>query len=105
MITLNDEQIKLTEKIHKTFNPQPKPGKDHVKLKGAQYVKLANKVFDRDGWECIECGTSQNLTLAHRIHKGMGGSAGPGDTMDNCQTLCMQCHINEEMNINGKLKR
>ena len=79
--------------------------KTHVKLKGAKYVKLCNDVFDRDGWECIECGTTQNLTLAHRIHKGMGGGKGPGDVIDNCDCKCMSCHDKEERHLEGKKKK
>lgn len=78
---------------------------NHVKLKGQQKIKFINKVFDRDNWQCVECGTTQNLTLSHRIHAGMGGGKGPGDIMENCDCRCMKCHLQEEMNINGKLKK
>ena len=88
-----------------TVYPNPKPGKDHVKLKGAKYTKLKHDVFDRDGWQCIECGTSQNLTLAHRIHKGMGGGHGPGDVIDNTDCKCMECHDKEERHIDGRKKK
>lgn len=79
--------------------------KTHVKLKGKAYVKFANEVFDRDGWACIECGNTQTLTVAHRIHKGMGGGNGPGDVLDNADCKCMSCHDKEERHLEGKIKR
>ncbi len=85
-------------------NARPKPGADHVKLSPHNYRKLREKVFDRDGWQCVECGTTHNLTLSHKIHKGMGGGRGPGDTMDNTRCLCMSCHDLEERHIGGRKK-
>lgn len=85
-------------------NAHKKPGADHIKLSPHKYRQLREKVFDRDGWQCVECGTTQNLTLSHKIHKGMGGKNGPGDTMDNTQCLCMSCHDLEERHIGGRKK-
>ena len=56
------------------IKPCPKPGRNHVKLKGAAYRKFANDVMDRDGWQCVHCGSPYNLTIMHKIHKGMAGS-------------------------------
>lgn len=41
----------------------------------------------------------------HKIHAGMGGGKGPGDTMENCYTGCMICHDQEERNLNGMRKK
>lgn len=78
---------------------------NHVKLKGKAYQNLKKAVFDRDCWMCKECGTNHMLTLSHIIHRGMGGSRGPGDVIDNCQCLCMACHDQEERHLNGKTKK
>lgn len=75
-----------------TFNPQPKPNKDHVKLKGAAYRKFADDVMERDGWCCIIFGSPYNLTVSHRIHRSMGGRNGPGDVLTNADCKCMKCH-------------
>ena len=85
--------------------PIPKPGYDHVKLSPHHYKKLQTEVFERDGWQCVDCENTQMLTLSHKIHKGMGGGKGPGDTMDNCVTRCMDCHDEEERHLNGRKKK
>ncbi len=83
----------------------PKPGKDHVKLSPYKYKKLQLQVFTRDGWLCIDCNSPYNLTLSHKIHKGMGGGKGPGDTSDNCVCRCMSCHDKEERHLDGRVKK
>ena len=77
----------------------------HVKLKGSAYTKLKHSVFDRDGWMCVDCGSPFNLTLSHKIHKGMGGHKGPGDTMENTCCRCMECHMKEECGMEGRVKK
>ncbi len=81
------------------------PKSTHVKLKPAAYRKFAEQVMERDGWQCVECGTTQNLTVAHIVHRGMGGRNGPGDVLKNARTLCMFHHDQEERHLNGKRKR
>jgi 5-methylcytosine-specific restriction endonuclease McrA len=39
-------------------------------------------VWDRDGWQCVTCGTHKNLTVDHIIPVSRGGS----DDLDNLQT-------------------
>jgi 5-methylcytosine-specific restriction endonuclease McrA len=96
--------IKLLKKgLVIDMNPQPKT--PHVKLKPHAYKNLRLAVFKRDNWQCVDCGTTQNLTLSHKIHKGMGGGKGPGDTMGNCDTRCMSCHDAEERHLNGRIKK
>lgn len=67
--------------------------------------KFAEKVFERDGWQCVDCERPDMLTLSHKIHAGMGGGKGPGDTMDNCVCRCMVCHDEEERHLNGRVKK
>lgn len=45
-------------------------------------------VFERDGYRCVTCGTSDDLTLDHIVPWSLGGS----DTPDNLQTLCRVCN-------------
>ena len=78
---------------------------DHVKLSPYHYKKLQEEVFKRDGWQCIDCESPLMLTLSHKIHKGMGGGKGPGDTKENCVTRCMICHDEEERHLNGRKKK
>lgn len=78
---------------------------NHVKLTGYAKKKFRFEVFERDGWQCVDCGSPFNLTLSHKLHAGMGGGKGPGDTMDNCETRCIICHDEEERHLNGRVKR
>ena len=44
-------------------------------------------VFQRDGDECVHCGTTEGLTLQHRASRGMGGSK----TLDGPENLVVMC--------------
>lgn len=81
------------------------PKNKHIKLNSYQYNQLKHRVFMRDNWECQICGRKSMLTLMHKIHKGMGGGHGPGDTEENTYCGCMVCHDEEERNLNGRKKR
>lgn len=47
-------------------------------------------VFERDNMLCVSCGSS-DLTIQHRISKGMGGSK-ILDSPSNLLTLCLLCN-------------
>lgn len=49
---------------------------------------LRFRVYERDGWRCLECGSEDNLTLDH-IKPWIRN--GP-DTEDNLRTLCGPCN-------------
>ena len=42
----------------------------------------------RDGYKCVYCGSTENLTIDHVRPKSMGGC----DTADNCVTACRPCN-------------
>jgi 5-methylcytosine-specific restriction endonuclease McrA len=46
------------------------------------------RIYERDGYRCVECGTDENLTLDHRIPKSRGGS----NEDSNLQTMCAACN-------------
>ena len=63
------------------------------------YKCFIRSVVRRDGWKCRVpgCGRRSQLTVHHIIKRSLGGS----DTLDNCITLCCECHRKNE---DGKLK-
>lgn len=46
------------------------------------------RVYERDGYRCQECGTTEDLTLDHKHPRSLGGT----HTEDNLQTLCRGCN-------------
>lgn len=61
------------------------------------------KVFERDGWMCCSCGSHHQLTIQHRINRGMGGdqTGRPGlkpvkDMPSNLLTMCIFCNTGLE---------
>lgn len=53
-----------------------------MRLDVRQYVKR------RDGYRCLACGTTRNLTIDHIVPQCKGGS----DFPENLQTLCCMCN-------------
>lgn len=49
---------------------------------------LREWIIDRDGNRCIECDTSEDLTVDHIVPVILGGKTNP----DNLQTLCRPCN-------------
>lgn len=51
--------------------------------------KVRDEVLERDGYKCISCGTTHQLSIAHvfinRSHGGLG-------VKENLCVLCMTCH-------------
>jgi hypothetical protein len=57
---------------------------------GNTYVprKIRQAVYLRDNYTCKFCGTKDNLSIDHIIPKSCGGKT----TLNNCQTLCVDCN-------------
>lgn len=45
-------------------------------------------VYARDGYKCVKCGSTENLTLDHIVPKSLGGIG----KVINLQTLCKNCN-------------
>lgn len=65
--------------------PAPPRARDPRKPLGPGVTRA---VWDRDGWECQECGSHCDLTVDHITPVVLGGS----DDMANLQTLCRSCN-------------
>ena len=48
-----------------------------------------NRIYKRDGYECVYCGSGRNLTLDHVIPKSRGGS----NNWTNLVTSCQKCNL------------
>jgi len=46
-------------------------------------------IFNRDGYQCLKCGSKENLTVDHIVSIAQGGT----DAMANLQTLCRACNM------------
>jgi 5-methylcytosine-specific restriction endonuclease McrA len=52
-------------------------------------------IYDRDDGRCIHCGTTEGLSIQHRINRGFGGS----DCLDgyaNLVTMCLSANLRLE---------
>lgn len=51
-------------------------------------IELRLAVYERDGFQCLECGAKDDLTLDHIHPFSLGGE----DTYENLRTLCRSCN-------------
>jgi 5-methylcytosine-specific restriction endonuclease McrA len=58
----------------------------------SRYKTFKRRVLERDGCQCTECGSTENLTV-HHLKKVADYPVGMY-IMDNCVTLCLTCHCN-----------
>lgn len=68
--------------------PKVKP----IRLKGKKMKALRERVFERDGYRCVECGSTFWLELSHNKPRGRGGA----DTEDNLACRCKICHVRRD---------
>lgn len=82
-------------KFHLAFPPEPRSdGKPRASVSGNTIPpKVCEQVDERDGRQCVKCGSRRNLHRHHRRLKGSGGDTGPHtDCACNIVTLCDACH-------------
>jgi hypothetical protein len=54
----------------------------------AEWKELRKTILKRDGYKCVECDFTKNLTVHHITPKNIGGE----DDAENLVTLCLWCH-------------
>ena len=59
-----------------------------LKLSIEDYRLLRQRVLERDGWRCQNCGSSSDLHVHHLAKRSKLGD----DALDNLITLCAKCH-------------
>lgn len=59
----------------------------------SEEIYRANRfeAMKRDGWKCVQCGSPNNLTAHHKVHRGIAGTNRKDDT-GALVALCMACH-------------
>ncbi len=67
---------------------KPRSYKSRLNVYKKHKEKLRAVVFERDGYACCYCGSTDNLTLDHIIPLVHGGNSRP----ENLQTLCLRCN-------------
>jgi 5-methylcytosine-specific restriction endonuclease McrA len=48
-------------------------------------------VYDRDGGACVRCNSSRDLTIHHRVNRGMGGAREPW--INQAHNLLLACTV------------
>lgn len=54
-------------------------------------AKTRRLVYDRDAG-CVRCGTTQGLTVHHRLPRGRGGPDSPDNLLSACGSGTTGCH-------------
>lgn len=62
---------------------------NYIKFVKRIYRANRTRIYKRDGFECIYCGSKKNLTLDHVIPKSRGGA----NTWENLVTSCFKCNL------------
>lgn len=72
----------------------------YVKRKRKIMRLTRSNIYKRDGYECVYCGSTQNLTLDHVYPKSKGGK----DTWNNLVTACHVCNSEKSDKVIDKSK-
>lgn len=56
-----------------------------------EYKRHKNYIFQRDGYQCVYCGSTSRLSLDHILPLSRGGSNDP----DNLATACLTCNLSK----------
>ena len=60
----------------------------------SQKKRAMKRIIARDGTVCKKCGTTERLTLQHKIPRCIGG-LGTNYNDDNLEILCLPCNIKD----------
>ena len=68
--------------------PRMNQKQPRLRLELGAYRELRNRVLERDGWRCQNCGGLNNLQVHYIEARSQLGH----DTCENLITLCAKCH-------------
>lgn len=66
----------------------PQTGRTGAHARPPIPLALRTAVLDRDGWQCVYCGSKDNLQIDHIIPVSKGGAT----VLGNLETLCESCN-------------
>lgn len=69
--------------------------------RGTQFEALRVIVYKRDGYACVYCGRTTDLSLDHVLAKARGGK----DELSNLVTACIPCNSGKGTKTNARLNR
>lgn len=70
------------------LEPLPPPRSKHGRAKPKIAPAKREKVYKRDGYRCVQCKNTRNLTVDHKVPWSKGGT----NVMANLQTMCGDCN-------------
>lgn len=69
-----------------------------IKLAKPFSEKVRQQIFKRDGYKCLQCGTTEKLEADHIKPREKGGES----TLENGQTLCRSCNASKSNKISDE---
>lgn len=66
-----------------------------VRRRRWRVYQCRHEVFERDGHQCVECGSADRLEVDHIMPMAAGGD----DELSNLQTLCKPCNASKKDHV------
>ena len=83
----------IAEEAGATLTKDSHPQKLYTKKKISTSLRL--RIYKRDGYKCLKCGSEDNLTIDHIHPESKGGV----HTEENLQTLCRPCNTRKGVKL------
>lgn len=74
--------------------PSPDTSRAHSKRRRISY-RTRLRIYERDGYSCVACGSSEELTLDHILALAKGGD----NEDENLQTMCRTCNLKKGVKL------
>lgn len=80
-----DQKITLLEALRKEYDPEDIDFYQYIKTQA--WEEMRQKVFRRDGFQCVVCKEAKNLNVHHITYDNLGA-----EKESDLVTLCRDCH-------------
>lgn len=91
-LTYNESHCPQHIKLKGWSGNEQARGDRHARGYGYAWEKLRTKVLKRDNHLCLICKAGGVITTAKQVDHIVPKSQGGNDTMNNLQSLCIECH-------------